>query len=158
MVIKFLAFKPDRLSLANKDLHLQGKHDVTTLSHFHSNIINTRQKIFNTIFSLACHIFNKDLLVNTYGLFIFIVYILTWNSVLETTTFKSVKKKFKHLLCFSFCDYVILYICSLCSFHLLAWRPNLEKKKKKSIHSNKLFHNINLPESSFTCPSFGEVD
>jgi hypothetical protein len=45
-------------------------------------------------------IFNKDLLVNTYGLFIFIVYILTWNSVLGNNNIKSEKKKWKHLLCF----------------------------------------------------------
>ena len=34
-------------------------------------------------------------------------------------------------------------------FHLLAWKPNLDKF---SISSNKIFHNFYLSESSFTCP------
>jgi len=43
------------------------------------------------------------------------------------------------------------HINSLCLnfFHLLAQKPNLEKK---SIYSNKFFHNFHLSESSFTCP------
>ena len=37
--------------------------------------------------------------------------------------------------------------------HLLAWKPNLEKKNY--IYSNKFFHNFHLSESSFTCPELG---
>ena len=46
------------------------------------------------------------------------------------------------MFCFSF---------SLCHkfFHLLARKPNLEKK---NVYSNKFFHTFHLSESSFTCP------
>ena len=39
---------------------------------------------------------------------------------------------------------------ALIFFYLLARKPNLEEKK--SIYSNKFFHNFHLYESSFTCP------
>ena len=43
----------------------------------------------------------------------------------------------------------VYFFCSLCLnfFHLLAHKPNLEKKK--SIYSNKFIHSF---ESSFACP------
>ena len=44
---------------------------------------------------------------------------------------------------------VFFNYCSLCLnfFHLLAKKPNEEKKKK----SNKFFHSFDLSEYSFTC-------
>ena len=39
-------------------------------------------------------------------------------------------------------------LCLKC-FHLLAWKPNLEKN---CIYLNKFFHNFHLSECSFTCP------
>jgi hypothetical protein len=42
-----------------------------------------------------------------------------------------------------------IYAVCLNFFHVLAWKPNLEKNY---IYSNKFFHNFHLSESSFTCP------
>jgi hypothetical protein len=44
---------------------------------------------------------------------------------------------------------ILLLSFCLHFFHLLAWKPNLEKN---NIYSNKFFHNFHLSESSFNCP------